>query len=111
MNVTNQFLNKTNVTCMAVKLYLFLLLLCGEALSAGKPVILVLGYFNNVFLIEDADVDMKVVQSECSTSQLRCLTGQCVPESWICDGENDCPDGSDEIDCASKTTCTPGDFR
>ena len=36
----------------------------------------------------------------CNTAELECKNGRCVPDSWVCDGEDDCGDGSDESDCA-----------
>ncbi|XP_071400243.1 SCO-spondin-like, partial [Centroberyx affinis] len=44
----------------------------------------------------------------CQESEFRCAGGRCVPSQWVCDNEDDCGDGSDEI-CPS--TCSPDQFR
>lgn len=33
---------------------------------------------------------------------VRCPSGRCIPETWQCDGDNDCSDGWDE----THTNCT-----
>nr|XP_054607227.1 SCO-spondin-like [Nothobranchius furzeri] len=44
----------------------------------------------------------------CLESEFTCSSGRCIPSQWVCDNQNDCGDGSDEI-CPS--TCSPDRFR
>ncbi|XP_047024157.1 low-density lipoprotein receptor isoform X2 [Helicoverpa zea] len=47
--------------------------------------------------------DYKSAESRtCTQAEFRCKTGRCIPMSWHCDSEKDCPDGSDE----DPSTCT-----
>lgn len=45
------------------------------------------------------------VAPTCGTDHFTCHSsksgevGECIPASWKCDSQNDCSDGSDEIDC------------
>ncbi|KAK7933606.1 hypothetical protein WMY93_004502 [Mugilogobius chulae] len=35
---------------------------------------------------------------------------RCVPSSFLCDGERDCQDGTDELNCVNAA-CSPGEFQ
>lgn len=34
---------------------------------------------------------------ECTYHQFQCTDGSCIHVSFVCDGDNDCPDGKDEL--------------
>lgn len=35
----------------------------------------------------------------CGPHEATCHSGHCIPKDYICDGQEDCKDGSDELDC------------
>ena len=40
----------------------------------------------------------------------RCTSGECIPNGWMCDGEEDCFDGSDEPSNCSTSECMKVSF-
>ncbi|XP_014667090.1 PREDICTED: low-density lipoprotein receptor-related protein 1B-like [Priapulus caudatus] len=42
---------------------------------------------------------------ECKADQFRCVSDDCIPTTWRCDGHQDCVDASDELNCTE--TCPP----
>ncbi|CAF3686684.1 unnamed protein product [Rotaria socialis] len=56
-------------------------------------------YYCNTFWDSDQYID-EIPSSYkywiCQHSQYQCRTGQCIPVEWVCDGEWDCSDASDE---------------
>jgi len=41
----------------------------------------------------------------CAADTFSCLGSHaCVPQHWLCDGERDCPNGSDELSTAGCGT-------
>ena len=47
----------------------------------------------------------------CTSAQYQCHNKLCVSELWVCDGDNDCGDGSDEAHCDKHRECKDGEFR
>uniref|UniRef100_A0A5S6QY80 Neurotrypsin n=1 Tax=Trichuris muris TaxID=70415 RepID=A0A5S6QY80_TRIMR len=45
---------------------------------------------------EAAGVQCAVSEVECFPKKFKCTSGHCIDFKWICDGEDDCGDGSDE---------------
>lgn len=39
------------------------------------------------------------VPTACGPQEATCHSGHCIPKDYLCDGQEDCKDGSDELDC------------
>ena len=44
-------------------------------------------------------VDIFTAYPPCSTEEFTCNNSNCINKNWVCDGDNDCHDFSDEQNC------------
>ncbi|MGH0121395.1 UNVERIFIED_CONTAM: hypothetical protein FKN15_077797, partial [Acipenser sinensis] len=47
----------------------------------------------------------------CRVDEAVCQSGQCILRDYLCDGERDCGDGSDELNCGTPSPCEPNEFK
>lgn len=40
------------------------------------------------------------ISGPCGVDEATCASGECIPRDYLCDGENDCTDKSDETNCS-----------
>ncbi|CAF1394347.1 unnamed protein product [Adineta ricciae] len=69
--------------------------LLSDHLVAGAPFQLYCDSFFNINSPLDESIEF-CKNWICPRDQYQCLSGQCISLSWVCDGEWDCGDGSDE---------------
>jgi hypothetical protein len=63
-------------------------------------------YYRCDFVYDCAGYSDETLNCTCDPDDFECDSGGCVNGTWVCDGEEDCYDGSDEGVCV--TTETPG---
>lgn len=45
---------------------------------------------------------IEVAMTNCNKDQAVCKNGECIAREYVCDGDYDCTDASDEQDCGKE---------
>ncbi|KAK6052311.1 Low-density lipoprotein receptor domain class A [Cooperia oncophora] len=49
---------------------------------------------------------------QCEPNEFKCQNQRCVQKMWLCDGDDDCGDSSDEQNCVSgKKACVNAQLK
>lgn len=75
---------------------------CGNGACLGTPVCA-----EDYFVVNYCDQSLISIfaspggddMGACGATEYRCDNGECIPSSWVCDGDMDCSDASDEMVC------------
>ncbi|KRX83514.1 Basement membrane proteoglycan, partial [Trichinella sp. T6] len=77
---------------------------------------------SSIFIPKEAEVHLNVHSrngglreqtgpSRCLEGEATCQNGECVKREYICDGQRDCRDGSDEFNCPAPQACEPNEYQ
>lgn len=58
-----------------------------------------------------ADPDADPVEVSCAPWDFTCANGRCIEKTWVCDGDDDCLDNSDEEQNCTEATCREEEFQ
>ncbi|VDM56665.1 unnamed protein product [Angiostrongylus costaricensis] len=59
----------------------------------------------------EARATLHVQSWQCMADERACANNECVKADYICDGEPDCRDRSDELNCPTMRQCEPNEFK
>lgn len=60
----------------------------------------------------DGTDELNCESRDCQSTDFKCKSGRCIPMTWTCDGEPDCPGGEDEMqNCGKTVTCDANQFQ
>ncbi|XP_042200597.1 low density lipoprotein receptor a isoform X2 [Callorhinchus milii] len=79
-----------------------------ERLRALVPLLLLI----TVTCLSPPPADGEVFTGLCEKGSFRCGNGRCIKDHWLCDGQSECEDGSDEsVETCKNKTCSSTEFN